>query len=150
MLRLALSTWKLETSWPPWSQDNCLAWDIAAYPRCGVSVSWHYKDCPQVGPVQDGPSTYTLTPTYTTLLPDHAIELDEPYSSHCESANCQSDWKTLFTQSPFPAVFQPLPLTLNFVGIEGCQNWLTVTRGRGEGGGAICTQKNCPPQAGEQ
>ncbi len=39
-------------------------------PWGGVSVGYHYKDWSQVGLVQGGCSTYTPTPTYTTLFID--------------------------------------------------------------------------------
>ena len=48
-------------------------------------VSIVTKDWPQVGIAQDGSSTYTLTPTYTYLFIDQAIELDKPCSSPYET-----------------------------------------------------------------
>ncbi len=76
---------ELETDWPARSQDNGLGWDITAYPWCGVSVSYHYKDWPRVGPAQDGSSTYTPH-TNATLFRDQAIELGKPCSSRDKTA----------------------------------------------------------------
>ncbi len=65
--------------------NNILINAITAYPWDGVSVGQHYKDWPQVGLAPGGSSTYTPTPTYTTLFLDQTIELYEPCSRRYET-----------------------------------------------------------------
>ncbi len=98
LLCLALSIKELETDWPARSQDNCLGWDINAYPWCGVSVGSTIKtgrgsDKHKTGPVhahhiQTRPCSETKPLSLVNLVPV-AIRLQK----------CQLRLKTLITHS---------------------------------------------------